>query len=148
MSNQKNIKESAFKSLIVGGIGFGVSKTVFGDNPITFMGRSMPSSQWVGLAVAGSSFAGNFIAPFVLNALPQPKGLVKAENMLINPALTGLGAYMVARQMGEVDLVTFIGLGMGSEIAGSYAYATVAPMVFGSQDEEEQPNSMQSMEYF
>lgn len=146
--SKKNIQESLVKSLIVGGIGYGASFALFGDSRVPFMGQNISSSVAVAGAVGGASFAGNFVAPYVLNALPQPKGLVKTENMLINPALTALGAYAVGKMMGDVRPLPLMAVGAGSEVAGSYGYATIAPMIFGSQDETQDAESSISMEYF
>jgi hypothetical protein len=64
--------------------------------------------------------------------------MVAAESMMLKPALTAAAAYLtVSMLVGSVERpVQLMLLGAGSEVAGTYAYGTVAPLLgWGSSAE-------------
>ena len=95
----------------------------------------------LGVAIGSASFVGEYAAPMVLGLLPQSAGAVAAETLMLKPTLTAAAAYgTVTLLLGNVErpLQLFMS-GAGAEVAGSYAYGTVAPMLGWGKSSDEEP---------
>ena len=131
--------QTLVKSAIVGGIGGVAGAYMFGSSgSLPFMGYDVSIPMALGGAIGTASFLGEYAAPMVLGMLPQSSGAVAAESMMVKPALTAAAAYLtVSMLVGTVERpVQLMLLGAGSEVAGTYAYGTVAPLLgWGSSAE-------------
>ena len=142
--SQKNKNSPEFlptmlKSVIVGGIGGVAGAYMFGNSGnLPLMGYDVSVPMALGGAIGTAAFIGEYAAPLVLGMLPQSSGMVAAESMMLKPALTAAAAYLtVSMLVGSVERpVQLMLLGAGSEVAGTYAYGTVAPLLgWGSSAE-------------
>jgi hypothetical protein len=119
------------KSIIVGGVaGLGSSFLFPSSETVPFLNMELSQPVGVGVAVGAASAVGSAVGKFVLPAI-QPQGMAQTESKLINPALTAAASYAVPLVfMGSVpNPIPLILLGAGSEVLGSYAFETVAPML-------------------
>jgi hypothetical protein len=135
-STQKNegpgLTASVAKAAMVGAVGGIAGAYLFGGDgtlPLLSMDVSVPVA--LGFAIGSASFVGDYAAPMVLGMLPQSAGAVAAETMMLKPALTAAAAYgTVTLLLGNVEQpLQLMMLGAGSEVAGSYAYSTVSPLL-------------------
>jgi hypothetical protein len=140
--NQKKSPElmpTLLKSALVGGVGGVAGAYMFGNSgTLPFLGYDVSVPMALGGAIGAASFLGEYAAPMVLGMLPQSSGAVAAESMMVKPALTAAAAYLtVSMLVGTVERpVQLMLLGAGSEVAGTYAYGTVAPLLgWGSSAE-------------
>ena len=120
------------KSAIVGAVGGMAGSYLFGgEGTLPLLGMDVSVPVALGGAIGAASFVGEYAAPMVLGMLPQSAGAVAAESMLLKPALTAAAAYgTVTLLVGTVEQpLQLLMLGAGSEVAGSYGYATVAPLL-------------------
>lgn len=104
--------------------------------------KAMGGNQWVatmpilgdvskpvfyGIVCAGSSFGAEILHNWVLPYLPQSDKAVQIENAVLAPAISAavnVAVLMVAYPalIKDVGIQEPIVLGIGSEVAGSYAY--------------------------
>jgi len=119
------------KSAIVGAVGGMAGSYLFGGGTLPLMGMDVSVPVALGTAIGAASFVGEYAAGYVLPMLPQSPGAVKTEGMLLKPALTAAAAYgTVTLLVGNVEQpLQLLLLGAGSEVAGTYAYGTVAPLL-------------------
>jgi hypothetical protein len=135
-STQKNqapgLMESVAKATVVGAVGGFAGAWLFGgDGTLSLVGMDVSIPVALGVAIGSASFVGDYAAPKVLGLLPQSAGAVAAETMMLKPALTAAAAYgTVTLLLGRVEQpLQLMMLGAGSEVAGSYAYSTAAPLL-------------------
>jgi hypothetical protein len=120
------------KATMVGAVGGMAGAYLFGSNgTLSLAGMDVSVPIALGVAIGSASLVGDYAAPMVLGLLPQSTGAVAAETRLLKPALTAGAAYMtVTLLLGNVDQpLQLLMLGAGSEVVGTYAYGTVAPMI-------------------
>ena len=120
------------KSAIVGAVGGVAGAYMFGGSgSLPFAGMDVSVPVALGSAIGAASFAGEYAAGYVLPMLPQSTGAAAAEGMVLKPALTAAAAYLtVSTLVGSVQQpLQLMLLGAGSEVAGTYAYGTVAPLI-------------------
>ena len=136
LSTQKNkspaLMEAAMKATVVGAVGGFAGAWLFGgDGTLALVGMDVSIPVALGVAIGSASFVGDYAAPKVLGLLPQSAGAVAAETMMLKPALTAAAAYgTVTLLLGRVEQpLQLMMLGAGSEVAGSYAYSTAAPLL-------------------
>ena len=145
-STQKNagpgLMTSAAKAAMVGAVGGVAGAYLFGgDGTLSLVGMDVSIPVALGVAIGSASFVGDYAAPMVLGLLPQSTGAVAAETMMLKPAHTAAAAYgTVTLLLGNVErpLQLFM-LGAGAEVAGSYAYGTVSPMLGWGKRSDEEP---------
>lgn len=120
------------RSAIVGGVAAaGVSFLFPSTETIPVFGMELSQAVGVGVVVAGSSAVGSVAGRYILPMI-QPDGLAQTESKILNPALTGAATYAVASMFGSVPApFPLVALGAASEVAGSYVYETVSPMMMG-----------------
>ena len=127
------------KSAIVGMVGGYAGAYMFGGSgSLPFAGMDVSVPVALGSAIGAASFVGEYAAGYVLPMLPQSAGAAATEGMLLKPALTAAAAYLtVTTLVGAVEQpIQLMLLGAGSEVAGTYAYGTVAPLLgWGANDE-------------
>ena len=120
------------KSAIVGMVGGYAGAYMFGGSgSLPFAGMDVSVPVALGSAIGAASFVGEYAAGYVLPMLPQSTGAAAAEGMVLKPALTAAAAYLtVSTLVGTVERpIQLMLLGAGSEVAGTYAYGTVAPLI-------------------
>ena len=120
------------KSAIVGAVGGVAGAYMFGSSgTLPFAGMDVSVPVALGSAIGAASFVGEYAAGYVLPMLPQSTGAAAAEGMVLKPALTAAAAYLtVSTLVGSVQQpLQLMLLGAGSEVAGTYAYGTVAPLI-------------------
>ena len=136
------ILTSVDKAAMVGAVGGVAGAYLFGgDGTLALMGMDVSIPVALGVAIGSASFVGEYAAPAVLGMLPQSAGAVASETMMLKPALTAGAAYMtVTLLLGNVGQpLQLLLLGAGAEVAGSYAYGTVSPMLgWGKRADAEQ----------
>ena len=105
---------------------------------IPVFGMEMSQAMGVGVVVGGASAVGSIAGKYILPMIqPDSDSLVATESKLLNPALTGAATYGVAMMFGSVPApMPLIALGAASEVAGSYAWGTVAPMILGGKSDD------------
>jgi hypothetical protein len=124
------------RSAIVGAVaGFATSVLFPSSETVPFMGMELSQAVGVGVAVGGASAVGSIAGRNLLPLLPQSEAMATSESKLLNPALTGAATYAMARVfMGDVpNPVPLILMGAGSEVAGSYAFETIKPMMMAEK---------------
>ena len=129
--------EMVGKPLMVGVTAAVASKFLFpGDDAIPVFGMEVPQMVAVGVAVGAASAVGGVASGYILPMLPQSEEAAKAEGMLLTPALTAAATYAVARMLGDVPQpLPLLALGAGSEVAGTYAWGVVGPMLSGKDED-------------
>ena len=136
MTTQKNegpgLMASVAKAAMVGAVGGVAGAYLFGgDGTLPLVGMQVSVPLALGVAIGAASFVGDYAAPTVLGMIPQSSSAIAAESMLLKPALTAAAAYgTVTLLLGNVEQpLQLMMLGAGSEVAGSYAYGTVSPLL-------------------
>ena len=143
---QKNqappLAASVAKAALVGAVGGAAGAYLFGNNgTLPLMGMDLSVPVALGVAIGSASLIGEYAAPMVLGMLPQSAGAVAAETMMVKPALTAGAAYIaVTLLLGNVKQpLSLLMLGAGAEVAGTYAYGTVSPMLGWGRRADEEP---------
>ena len=134
--------EMVGKPVMVGVTAAVASKFLFpGDDTIPVFGMEVSQMVAVGVAVGGASAIGGIASGYILPMLPQSEEAAKAEGMILTPAMTAAATYAVARMLGDVpNPFPLLALGAGSEIAGTYAWGIVGPMISGDgKDDAKDP---------
>ena len=128
MSTASKMKDMLAKPLVIGVISALGSKAlgIDIDVGIPLLG-DVNSVIFFGLLGAGSSVATETLHQWVLPYLPQSSEMVKIENALLSPALhaavnVGVLYFIYPAMLKTYGYTNPILLGIGSEIAGSYAY--------------------------
>ena len=126
---QPNFRNNLMKAGLVGAVGFGVAKFGLGyTGDVIVNNMTLDSNVAFGLATGIGSFGANTITQYATGQMTQDKAKAMKENRFIQPALVGAITYASARSMGGVpNPLPVIGLGVGSEVVGSYiqdSYAT------------------------
>ena len=131
-STTSKVNTYVIHPIMVGAVGYGLSMVVLGsDNSSTVNIMNMDISPAVSCAVA--DVAGGVIA-MELAKTSQMSELSASESMFITPVLTGMATVGVTRMMigptaDYSAMMKIFGLGAGSEVAGSYLYNAVLPMI-------------------
>ena len=123
---------TAGKAAMVGAVGGIAGSYLFGsEGTLPLMGMDVSIPVALGTAIGSASFIGEYAAGYVLPMLPQSAGAAKMEGMVLKPALTAAAAYgTVTMLLGTVEQpVQLLMLGAGSEVAGSYGWGTVSPLL-------------------
>jgi len=143
---QKNqappIMAAVAKAALVGAVGGVAGAYLFGnDGTLPLMGMDVTVPVALGVAIGSASLIGEYAAPMVLGMLPQSAGAVAAETMAVKPAITAAAAYgTVTLLLGNVEQpLQLLMLGAGAEVAGTYAYGTVSPMLGWGRRADEEP---------
>ena len=133
---QKNESPSfmatAGKAAIVGAIGGVAGAYLYGgQGTLPLMGMDVSIPVALGVAIGSASFVGEFATGYVLPMLPQSAGAATMEGMLLRPAMTAGASYLTfSMLLGSVEQpLQVLMLGAGSEIAGTYAWGTVNPLL-------------------
>ena len=137
---QKNESPSfmatAGKAAIVGAIGGVAGAYLFGgEGTLPLLGVDVSIPLALGVAIGSASFVGEYATGYVLPMLPQSAGAATTEGMLLRPAMTAGAAYLtVSMLVGTMaQPISLLALGAGSEVAGTYAWGTVNPLLgFGN----------------
>ena len=133
---------SVARAALVGAVGGVAGAYLFGnDGTLPLMGMDVSVPVALGVAIGSASFVGDYAAPMVLGMLPQSTGAVAAETKSLKPALTAGAAYLtVTLLLGNVEQpLQLLMLGAGAEVAGTYAYGTVSPMLGWGRRADEEP---------
>jgi len=133
---------SVAKAALVGAVGGVAGAYLFGnDGTLSLVGMDVSVPVALGVAIGSASLIGEYAAPMVLGMLPQSAGAVASETMMAKPAITAAAAYMtVTLLLGNVEQpLQLLMLGAGAEVAGTYAYGTVSPMLGWGRRADEEP---------
>ena len=125
------------KPAIVGGIAAAGSMCLIdGAARVPFFGMDMSAPIAIGGAVAVGNIAASLSHDYVLKMLPgndDPKN-IEWQSALLGPVLTG-GASVLAANMtigsitGSTAMFQLFALGAGSQVAGSYVFAAINPVL-------------------
>ena len=134
-STTSNVNKFVIHPVMVGAVGYGLSMLVLGSDNATVSIYNMDISPAaaIGVSCAVADIAGGVIA-MELAKTSQMSELSASESMFITPVLTGMATVGVTRMMigATADysaMGKIFGLGAGSEVAGSYLYNAVLPMI-------------------
>lgn len=125
------------KPVIVGGIAAAGSMFLIdGAARVPFFGMDMSAPVAIGGAVAVGNIAASLSHDYVLKMLPgndDPKN-IEWQSALLGPTLTG-GASVLAANMvigsitGSTAMFQLFALGAGSQVAGTYVYNAINPVL-------------------
>lgn len=125
------------KPAIVGGIAAAGSMFLIdGAARVPFFGMDMSAPVAIGGAVAFGNIAASLSHDYVLKMLPgndDPKN-IEWQSALLGPVLTG-GASVLAANMtigsisGSTAMFQLFALGAGSQVAGTYVFAAINPVL-------------------
>ena len=127
---------TAGKAATISAIGGVVGSYLFGsEGTLPLMGMDVFIPVALGVAIGSASFVGEYATGYVLPMLPQSAGAATMEGMLLRPAMTAGASYLTfSLLLGNVEQpLQVLMLGAGAEVAGSYAWGAVNPLLgFGS----------------